>query len=178
MLKVIKQKLIILYQSAAQEFRKTPIQFSAALVVILGVLLPIVTALWSKGSSSNRIVKLLSKNTEINISLIAASTFLLLLAWYRLRKSYNQREWFEFIKYNKAAWKIIHKKTGGIEVDFPSYCITHQIQHTDDNGRYVCPACGDKSLPDRDYYYSYVSRLYSAVEALAKARHDKHLKIK
>lgn len=178
MIKVIKQKLSALYQNAQEEFHKTPIQFSAALVVIIGVLLQILITLWLSGSSSGRIAKLLSKNTEISIPLITTSIVLLLLALYRILQLRVTAKHFEFFPYNGVTWKVFHKGNNQAIVDFPSYCLAHQVQHIEGRNTYLCPICGDKALPTHDYFPSYALTLHAAVESIVKARQNKHLKIK
>jgi hypothetical protein len=90
MLRAIWYKLVSLYQNGQSEFRKTPLQASAALVVIGGIFFQIIVAIWPRVSSSNPIIVALQENTKINMPLLTLSLGLLAWSFLRIRISVNK----------------------------------------------------------------------------------------
>jgi len=167
MLKRIKQKLIILYQNARQEFYKTPIQSSATLGAVIFVLLQAILSLWAKDFSSNRLIKFLSITKEINLSLVIVSIVLLFLAFLNL----HRQKKIKFIDYHSFAWKIINPTSSDIFVEEMPYCLTHKVQYVQEKQGLFCPLCSSIRIIDD----AQVTLSHKSATSIAQAKFNKYI---
>jgi hypothetical protein len=160
-------KLQTLFQNAQREFYRSPIQVSIALVGIIVLLLPILSALWLKVVLPDPITNFLSLTIEVNLSSIMLSLILLVWALYLLHKiaKQNYDKDSTFIDYGGVSWKIITLSDKTTHIDFPSYCIKHHVQHTQETHNYVCLICGVTNLPAIPYFFKEMKIIYDAVKS-------------
>jgi hypothetical protein len=165
----IMLKLKALYQSVRQEFCKTPVQSLAALGAIIFVLLPIVTSLLAKGSSSNRIISTMLLHREMNLPLTMLS--LILLVWsyiHLLKQRTNNKSSYEFFEFGRVLWKIHNPyDETTIQIEETPYCNKHKAKLIDDGDAYLsCPLCRSQSSDTKESHDCAYIRVKSIIMAL------------
>jgi len=171
----IKDRISTLFQSAGEEYRKTPIQFLGALGALIFLLSQLILNLYTKVAFLDRITQIFDIKIETNLPAIGMAICVLVWSFVVILKQSKPNNKIEFIKYGHVAWKVTYNENG-FEVDFPSYCPNHQIQHVEDNnGKYLCPACGFDNVPYPREYPNEINSLHDAVESIIRAKHSKHL---
>ena len=167
-MKIQKEHILqTLFRNAQREFYRSPIQVSMALVGIIVLLLPILSALWLKVVLPDPITNLLLLTIEVNLSSIMLSLFLLIWALFLLRERTKQNydKDSTFKDYGGVSWKIITLPDKTTHIDFPSYCIKHHIQHIQELHNYVCLVCGVSNLPTIPYFFKEMKNIYDAVKS-------------
>lgn len=187
--------LRVLYHSAVQEFRTSPIQASFVLGSVIVASLPILSSLLPTASSANPIIKMLLIQRETNLPLVIISLLLLVWSCVLLIKPKRQPSpSYEFIDYRGYLWKINNPTSPEtINVEKTPYCKKHKVQlsetneyqsdtHPDDpsvmplppSGSDLllhCPLCKGQSLPAK----SDLIERYNGIKSIAMARVHNHI---
>jgi hypothetical protein len=165
----VRDKIRVLFQSAGEEYRKTPIQFLGALGALVVLLIHVILNLYTKGAFLDRITQRFDTKIVTNLPTLGVSACLLVWSLLHLLKVQKpQKATFEFFDFGNCSWKIInpldHER---IEFEEIPYCKKHKVQLVentyDENIHLSCPLCWSQSLSTKKHYDERFVRVKSIV---------------
>lgn len=171
----LKHWLTVLNQNAKKELIERPIGSIGVLVGIFVVVLPLLLSESLRGFVLYLLSRLLQPKIELNLSLLIIAIAALLAAALIPSKKEDKKKDHYFIEYDVFTWKVSSTSMGPY-VDKLPYCKNHQTKMVSiSHDLYVCPLCGSANAIEMEY--ARLRLIREAVESLAEAKYDDHLKI-